>query len=73
MAGRASTQPSYAATTTNEDSPTIQLRAQRSHLALLGEPMPTHHLWNGVHATESGAELITFERHFEACMQRLHG
>jgi tRNA(fMet)-specific endonuclease VapC len=31
-----------------------------------GTPIPSNDIWIAAHAFESGAELITFERHFEA-------
>ena len=31
-----------------------------------GTPIPTNDIWIAAHALETGAELITFDRHFEA-------
>jgi tRNA(fMet)-specific endonuclease VapC len=31
-----------------------------------GTPIPTNDMWIAAHALEAGAELITFDRHFEA-------
>jgi len=31
-----------------------------------GTPIPTNDIWIAAHAFESGAELVTFDRHFEA-------
>ena len=31
-----------------------------------GKPIPTNDIWIAAHAFESGAELVTFDRHFEA-------
>ncbi|RPJ54679.1 MAG: type II toxin-antitoxin system VapC family toxin [Acidobacteria bacterium] len=31
-----------------------------------GTPLPTNDIWIAAHAIESGAELLSFERHFEA-------
>lgn len=31
-----------------------------------GTPIPTNDIWIAAHAFETGAELITFDRHFEA-------
>jgi len=31
-----------------------------------GKPMPTNDIWIAAHALESGAELLTFDRHFES-------
>jgi tRNA(fMet)-specific endonuclease VapC len=30
-----------------------------------GKPMPTNDIWIAAHAMESGAELLSFDRHFE--------
>ena len=31
-----------------------------------GTPIPTNDIWIAAHAFESGAELVTFDKHFEA-------
>lgn len=31
-----------------------------------GAPLPTNDIWIAAHAIESGAELLSFDRHFEA-------
>lgn len=31
-----------------------------------GTPLPTNDIWIAAHAIESGAELLSFDRHFEA-------
>ena len=31
-----------------------------------GTPIPTNDIWIAAHAFESGAELVTFDRHFES-------
>jgi len=31
-----------------------------------GTPLPTNDIWIAAHAVESGAELLSFDRHFEA-------
>ena len=31
-----------------------------------GKPIPTNDIWIAAHAFESGGELVTFDRHFEA-------
>jgi tRNA(fMet)-specific endonuclease VapC len=30
-----------------------------------GKPMPTNDIWIAAHAMESGAELLSFDRHLE--------
>jgi tRNA(fMet)-specific endonuclease VapC len=35
-------------------------------LRLKGTPLPTNDIWIAAHAMESGAELLSFDRHFEA-------
>lgn len=36
-----------------------------SALRKAGKPIPTNDVWIAAHAMESGAELVTFDRHFE--------
>jgi tRNA(fMet)-specific endonuclease VapC len=35
-------------------------------LRLKGTPLPTNDIWIAAHVIESGAELLSFDRHFEA-------
>lgn len=37
-----------------------------SELRAKGRPIPTNDIWVAAHAMETGAELISFDRHFEA-------
>lgn len=37
-----------------------------SSLRKAGTPIPSNDIWIAAHVLESGAELITFDRHFEA-------
>jgi tRNA(fMet)-specific endonuclease VapC len=37
-----------------------------AQLRKAGTPIPTNDIWISAHAFESGAELLTFDRHFEA-------
>ena len=36
-----------------------------AELRRVGKPIPTNDIWIAAHAFESGAELVTFDRHFE--------
>jgi tRNA(fMet)-specific endonuclease VapC len=35
-------------------------------LRVRGRPIPTNDIWVAAHAMETGAELLTFDRHYEA-------
>ena len=39
--------------------------ALRKKVRKKGRPIPTNDVWIAAHALESGAELISYDRHFE--------
>lgn len=50
--------------------PVTRLSAERfaliwSELRAKGRPIPTNDIWIAAHSMETGAELISFDRHFE--------